>query len=169
MKVQLQATLSKNSFKDIADYLEKYKQAIKEGSENGVKQATERAFDIVKANCYQNGINNHTEQIKAEYDEETNIGKIYTNDEVIIFNEMGTGITGKNNSHPSPSKEFTSWKYDVNEHGEKGWRYPKDDGTYGWTRGLPSRHMFYDTFNQMKDILGDTVSIEIYKTTKDLY
>lgn len=168
-KIEIQATLSKNSFKSVAEYLEKYKEAIIKGSENGVKQITQRALDIVKANCYANGINNHSDNIYAEYDEKTNTGKVYTNDFVIIFNEMGTGITGSNNPHPNPSKDFSNWKYDVNEHGKKGWRYPKEDGTFGWTRGLPSRHMFYDTYNQIKDILGETISIEIEKTTKGLY
>lgn len=168
-KIQLNATLSKNSFKDVANYLEEYKKAILKGTENGIKKATERAFDIVKANCYAKGINAHTDQIKAEYNEEKNEGKVYTGDEVLIFNEMGTGITGKTNPHPSSEKMFSTWKYDVNQHGEKGWYYPKDDGSYGWTKGLPSRHMFYDTFNQLKDILGDTVSLEIRKTTGNLY
>lgn len=164
-KIQLQATLSKNSFKNVADYLEEYKKNLLKGTENGIKKATERALELVKINCYEKGINNHTEQIYAEYDEEINTGKVYTNDWVLIFNEMGTGIIGKNNPHPNPSKEFKSWKYDVNEHGEKGWHYPKDDGTYGWTKGLPSKHMFYDTVNQLKKVMGDTISIEIYKTT----
>ncbi len=169
MKKTITATLSRNSFKNVADYLEKYKQAIQKGTENGIKKVTERALEIVKMNCYANGINNHTDNIYAEYDEATNTGRIYTNDFVIIFNEMGTGITGKNNPHPNPSKDFTNWKYDVNEHGEKGWRYPKEDGTFGWTKGLPSRHMFYDTYNQLKDILGETISVEIAKTMDDLY
>ena len=168
-KIEIKATLSKNSFKDVADYLQRYKQAIQKGSENGIKTITQRALDIVKANCYENGINNHTENIYAEYDEATNTGKVYTNDFVIIFNEMGTGITGANNPHPNPSQSFSNWKYDVNEHGEKGWKYPKEDGTYGWTKGLPSRHMFYDTYNQIKEILGETISIEIEKTTDKLY
>ncbi len=168
-KIQLQATLSKNSFKNISTYLEEYKKAIQKGADNGVKKVTEKAFDIVKANCYTKGIDKHTSQINAVYDEETNVGKVYTDDWVLIFNEMGTGITGKNNPYPNSSKTFSSWKYDVNQHGEKGWRYPKDDGTYGWTKGLPSKHMFYDTFNQLKDILGDTVSVEITKTMENLY
>lgn len=168
-KIQLQATLSKNNFKNVATYLEKYREALKDGTENGVKKATQRAFELVKVNCYSKGIDRHTEQVYADYDEEKNVGKVYTNDWVLIFNEMGTGIKGENNPHPNPSKEFKSWKYDINQHGEKGWRYPKDDGTYGWTKGLPSKHMFYDTVNQLKDIIGDTISIEITKTTEKLY
>lgn len=168
-KIQLEATLSKNSFRDIAIYLKEYKKALLKGTENGVKKATEMAFELVKANCYSKGINSHTGQISAKYDEETNVGKVYTGDEVLIFNEMGTGIVGKNNPYPSSSKQFSSWKYDINQHGEKGWIYPKSDGTYGWTKGLPSKHMFYDTFNQLKGILGDTISMEITKTTENIY
>lgn len=167
MKTTLTAILSKNSFKSVANYLEKYKHSLIDGSNNAIKQLTIAMYEAVLANCYVNGIYYHTDAI--HYKIEGNIGKVYTNDWAIMFNEMGTGVVGKNNPHPNPAKEFTSWKYDVNAHGERGWKYPKEDGTYGWTKGLPSRHMFYGAFNQIKDSVGDTVSIEIYKTTKDLY
>jgi len=161
--------LSKNSIRETQKYLEEYKQGLINGTGNGVKIITNAMYEAVKANCYANGIENHTNNIRMVYDPNTNIGKVITNDNVIIFNEMGTGVVGKNNPHPKPNDAFASWQYDINEHGEKGWYYPKDDGTYGWTKGLPSRHMFYDAFNQIKDKVSDTIAIEIYKTTKDLY
>lgn len=169
MKTTISATLSKNSFGELTKYLEEYKKTIQQGSENAIQKITLAMYEAVKSYCYQNGIVNHTDTIKYEYIKETNTGKVYTNDNVIIFNEMGTGITGSNNPHPNPSPEFASWKYDVNEHGEKGWVYPKDDKTYAWTKGLPSRHMFYDAFNYIKPLIKPTISIEITKTTGDLY
>lgn len=161
--------LSKNSIRETKKYLEEYKQGLTTGTDNGVKIITQAMYEAVKANCYANGIYNHTNNVQMVYDPNTNTGKVMTNDNVIIFNEMGTGVVGKNNPHPKPNDTFASWQYDINEHGEKGWYYPKDDGTYGWTKGLPSRHMFYDAFNQIKDKVSDTIAIEIYKTTKDLY
>ena len=161
--------LSKKSLEEAIKKLNRFKEAYSKGIDNAVKYATEMMYNKVLEYCYANGILNHTNQIKWEYDDNTKTGRVWTNDMVIIFNEMGTGITGANNPHPSPNGAFKSWKYDVNEHGEKGWRYPKEDGTFGWTKGLPSRHMFYDAFNDIKNEIGNIVDIEIRKTVGDLY
>lgn len=161
--------LSKKSLKEAKKFLNKYKEAYSKGIDNAVKYATEMMYNKVLEYCYANGISNHISQIKWEYDDNTKTGRVWTNDMVIIFNEMGTGIVGSNNPHPNPDGPFKSWKYDVNEHGEKGWVYPKEDGTYGWTKGLPSRHMFYSAFQDIKDEIGNIVDIEIRKTVGDLY
>lgn len=126
-------------------------------------------FERVVYYCQQANIVNDISDIHAEYDETTNTGRVWTNNDVIIFNEMGTGITGANNPHPNPDGSFQSWKYDVNEHGEKGWIYPKSDGTFGWTKGLPSKHMFYNAFNDIKRELPNYINVEINKTVGDLY
>ncbi len=161
--------LSKKSLNEAIKNLNRFKEAYSKGIDNAVKYATETMYNKVLEYCYANGISNHTSQIKWEYDDNTKTGRVWTNDMVIIFNEMGTGITGANNPHPNPDGPFKSWRYDVNEHGEKGWKYPKEDGTFGWTRGLPSRHMFYDAFNDIKNEIGNIVDIEIRKTVGDLY
>lgn len=161
--------LSKKSLEEAKKFLNKYKEAYSKGIDNAVKYATEMMYNKVLEYCYANGIYNHISQIKWEYDDNTKTGRVWTNDMVIIFNEMGTGIVGSNNPHPNPDGPFKSWKYDVNEHGEKGWVYPKEDGTYGWTKGLPSRHMFYSAFQDIKDEIGNIVDIEIRKTVGDLY
>lgn len=67
---------------------------------------------------------------------------IYTDCEWATYVEFGTGIIGMENPHPNPS--LAAWKYDVNEHGEKGWFYFKD-GEWHWTKGLPSRPFMYET------------------------
>ena len=161
--------LSKKSLEEAKKFLNKYQEAYSKGIDNAVKYATEMMYNKVLEYCYANGISNHTSQIQWQYDDNTKTGRVWTNDMVIIFNEMGTGIVGSNNPHPNPDGPFKSWKYDVNEHGEKGWRYPKKDGTYGWTRGLPSRHMFYSAFQDIKNEIGNIVDIEIRKTVGDLY
>ena len=161
--------LSKKSLEEAKKFLNKYQEAYSKGIDNAVKYATEMMYNKVLEYCYANGISNHTSQIKWQYDDNTKTGRVWTNDMVIIFNEMGTGIVGSNNPHPNPDGPFKSWKYDVNEHGEKGWKYPKEDGTYGWTKGLPSRHMFYSAFQDIKDEIGNIVDIEIRKTVGDLY
>lgn len=161
--------LSKKSLEKAKKLLNKYQEAYSKGVDNAVKYATEMMYNKVLEYCYANGISNHTSQIQWQYDDNTKTGRVWTNDMVIIFNEMGTGIVGSNNPHPNPDGPFKSWKYDVNEHGEKGWKYPKEDGTYGWTKGLPSRHMFYSAFQDIKSEIGNIVDIEIRKTVGDLY
>lgn len=161
--------LSKKSLEEAKKFLIKYQEAYSKGIDNAIKYATEALYNKVLEYCYAYGISNHISQIHWEYDENTGIGRVWTNDMVIIFNEMGTGIVGSNNPHPSPEGPFKSWKYDVNEHGEKGWKYPKEDGTYGWTNGLPSRHMFYDAMNDIINEIGNIVDVEIRKTVGDLY
>lgn len=161
--------LSKKSLEEAKKFLNKYQEAYSKGIDNAVKYATEMMYNKVLEYCYANGISNHTSQIQWQYDDNTKTGRVWTNDMVIIFNEMGTGIVGSNNPHPNPDGPFKSWKYDVNEHGEKGWKYPKEDGTYGWTKGLPSRHMFYSAFQDIKNEIGNIVDIEIRKTVGDLY
>lgn len=161
--------LSKKSLEKAKKFLIKYQEAYSKGIDNAVKYATAALYNKVLEYCYVNGISNHVSQIHRKYDDNTGVGRVWTNDMVIIFNEMGTGIVGSNNPHPSPDGPFKSWKYDVNEHGEKGWKYPKEDGTYGWTKGLPSRHMFYDAMNDIINEIGNIVDVEIRKTVGDLY
>lgn len=43
------------------------------------------------------------------------------------------------------------WKYDVNEHGEKGWIYPKGDGTFGWTKGVLPQKKFYRACSRVEE------------------
>ena len=167
MKTIVTTELSRKSLKEAKNKLIKYTDAYEKGLETAIKYATEAMYNKVLEYCYGNGISNHTSNIYWKY--ENGIGRVWNNDWVIIFNEMGTGIVGSQNPHPNPDGPFKAWKYDVNEHGEKGWKYPKEDGTYGWTKGLPSRHMFFDAFNDIKDEIGEYVDIEIRKTVGDMY
>ena len=83
---------------------------------------------------------------------------IYTDCEWAKFVEFGTGIVGSESPHP----DAQGWKYDVNEHGEKGWFYFKD-GEWHWTKGMPSRPFMYETAQELKDM-----SI-IYHIAKDVF
>ncbi len=147
--------------KQIQDFKDNYKKGVNDA----IKYATEAMYNKVLEYCYDNNILNHVGAIEWEYDANKNIGRVWTNDWVIIFNEMGTGIVGKQNPHPR--KE--GWQYDVNAHGEEGWVYPKTDGTFGWTKGLPSRRMFYKAFESIKSEIGDYVDVEIRKNVGNMY
>ena len=167
---------------EVIKFVEQYKKAMSKGVDEGIKKLTEIAYDIVSQYCSANNLSNHLGNIKMSYDPINKIGTVSTNDEVIIFKEMGTGIVGSQNPHPSPSSEFKDWKYDKNEHGENGWWYPttesdpnpyktvfKDGQLRAWTKGLPSGSMFYNTFNDIKKYLDSTVSVEVHKSTNKIY
>lgn len=158
-----------SNINEVIKYIEEYNKSLNQGIDNGLKKLTEIAYEIVKQYCEEVNLSTHIDNITWEYDSISKIGKVFTNDEVIIFKEMGTGVVGSNNPHPNPSSEFSSWEYDVNKHGEEGWKYPKEDGTYGWTKGLPASSMFYNTFNDIKKYVNSTIQIEIHKPTNKIY
>lgn len=74
---------------------------------------------------------------------------IYTDCDWAAFVEFGTGLIGQENPHPDTS--IVGWKYDTNDHGEKGWFYFKN-GEWHWTRGMPSRQFMYETGQQLRDM-----------------
>lgn len=59
--------------------------------------------------------------------------------QIDTYREFGTGIVGSNSPHVDEMLAKSGWKYDVNNHGEKGWIYPKQDGSFGWTKGQPAQ------------------------------
>lgn len=78
---------------------------------------------------------------------------VYTDCPWAKFVEFGTGLIGKNSPHPDTS--IIGWKYDVNEHGEKGWFYFKD-GEWHWTKGMPSRPFMYETSMELMKVITKT-------------
>ena len=91
-----------------------------------------------------------TEILPVKNNGNTITGGIKTTDEKDTYKEFGTGIVGSQNPHVSEFLAKSGWKYDVNEHGEKGWIYPKEDGTFGWTKGIPAEKRFYNAMKNME-------------------
>lgn len=140
--------------------LKKLNREIEKGASEGVKKATEITYKRVIDNASYNHIVNHLDSIHQEYDPEKVRGVVYSNEPVIVYNEFGTGIRG------TQDEWANKYGYQVNASGkgESGWIYPKDDGTFGFTHGLPSRHMFYDAYLDTKKDIGDIMMIEISKS-----
>jgi hypothetical protein len=69
-------------------------------------------------------------------------GGIYVNvnDEYAMYVEFGTGIVGSEHPHPMP------WAYDINNHGEEGWKYIGKDGKLHWTAGQESKPFMYESW-----------------------
>ena len=83
---------------------------------------------------------------------------VYTGCPWAKFVEFGTGIVGKEKPHKDIG--IVGWKYDVNEHGEKGWFYFRD-GEWHWTKGLPSRPFMYETSIELAEKIAE-VAKEVF-------
>lgn len=89
-----------------------------------------------------------------------------------IFKEFGTGVIGKQIPHIADELKRIGWKYDRNEHGEKGWWYPTTENDpnphkwidpngqlRAWTKGLPAGRNFYDALQRAEELFPD-IAIE---------
>ena len=162
---RIKIELSKQSLERAKKLIQKFANEYEQGIKDAIRTATEAMYEKVLEYCHDSEIYNHIDAIHWEYNEETNIGRVWTNDWVLLFNEYGTGVVGSQNPHPNAN----GWTYDMNQHGERGWYYPKGDGTYGWTKGLPSKHMFYDAFEDIKDLIGDKIHVEMQSLSGKFY
>ena len=153
--------MSTKSLDQALEQLDKYSKAIQEGTNSGLIKATTQLRDDIIYNCGMVNSGNYTSEINSDYNLEENIGRVYTNSDVLVFNEIGTGVVGASNPHPDVNSVFKGWQYDHNNHGETGWRYPKKDGSWGRTSGIRSKHMFYDGLEKLKREYKDIVSTEI--------
>lgn len=167
--------LSRKSVDLALKQLDNFKKAIEDSSKSSVYKATQLLYEEIIKNCSDHKLSNYAGDIYIDYDSNENVGRVHTNNMVIIFNEMGTGITGKNNPHPNVDDFFSGWEYDSNNHGEQGWWYPTDENDpnpykwrkkdtgelKGWTKGIASKRMFYDALQTVSNQFGDIVKIEI--------
>lgn len=80
--------------------------------------------------------------IKWEFDNINQKGIISVGTDYAVFVEYGTGIVGKNSPHPGAK----DWRYDINNHGVKGWWYFDDRlNKIRWTRGRAASAFVYKT------------------------
>lgn len=160
----LKSDLSISGIKQLQRELEKYKQDLVKKCEVFTQRLAERGVEIAKMNITDYDAIYTGELLASINAEQGAVIKdgakwiIYTNCPWAKFVEFGTGIVGANSPHPDTS--IVGWKYDVNEHGEKGWFYFRD-GEWHWTKGLPSRPFMYETALQLTQ--------EIVKTAKEVF
>ena len=145
------------SLSDLEEYkkmLEDYKKKLPQVAENIVRRVSEVGLQ-----------DNHksTELLPVKNEENIISGGIRTTDEIDTYREFGTGIVGSQNPHVGEYLKKVGWVYDVNEHGEAGWKYPKGDGTYGWTKGIPANKKFYNAMIRMEEELPSIAKEELSK------
>lgn len=170
--------MSVKQINQLKQQLEKIKKAFDNGCENLVEYATQRLYELFVQNCKSHDITNPESRISYNYNKETKIGRVYTDDIVIIFNEFGTGIKG------TQDEWANTFGYEVNKSGkgQNGWWYPteeSDPNPYKWrddegqlralTHGLDSRHMLYDAYMQLQSELGEIIDLSFGKALGDLY
>lgn len=166
MKTVFQATFSKDSFGNIAKKIELYGKQLEQGVNIGVEKATKQLYELIIKKCEENNITIHKDEIKWKYYYDDKIGKVWTNDIVIIFNEFGTGINGIQDEWAN------TFGYQVNMSGkgEKGWYFKNEDHNYdGITHGILSKHIFYESLIEIRETLPKTIGIEVSKTVGKMY
>lgn len=89
------------------------------------------------------------------------IAIIRSHDNKALFYEMGTGVVGASNPAIGEYVNKYNWKYDHNAHGETGWVYPKEDGTWGRTSGLIAMNGFYNAQKLIRENIKDITLKEI--------
>ena len=157
--------LSKKSLEQTTKLLRDFEDNYKKGLRDSIKVATEVLYQKVITNCYQNRLGEYIDGIHWEYDEVRNVGRVWSNDLIIILNEFGTGIKGTQDEYASKH----GYTVNLSGKGEEGWAFPTKNGEYKWTHGIPSRRMFYDAYEDIKAEIGNIVDIEIRGNIGNLY
>lgn len=145
--------LSLKSIEEYQEFLKNYREKIPKAVENIVTKVSKVGLqDNYKS----------TEVIPTKNEGNVITGGIRTTDTKDTYREFGTGQMGKDFPHVSDVLAQVGWKYDVNKHGEKGWIYPKGDGTFGWTKGISAQKKFYNAMKNMEDSFKD-IAVEEFK------
>lgn len=129
-----------NQFKKI--FLEKCNRLVEALTNEGVKVAKLKVaeLDAVFTGELMNSIDSY-------YSPTYNVGIIKAGAYYAAYVEFGTGVVGKQSSHPNPQ----GWQYDINNHGDEGWVYYDDEsGKFRWTKGFKSRPFMYNTARQLE-------------------
>ncbi len=104
-----------------------------------------------------------TEKTSAKLEGNTAISGIKNTQQKWTYHEYGTGIVGSQNPHVTEALASIGWKYDINQHGEKGWFYPKEDGTFGWTKGLPASKKFWQALQRAEEMFPEIAREELLR------
>ena len=103
-----------------------------------------------------------TEKIPAKMEGNKAIGGIQNKKSKWEYKEYGTGIVGSQNPHVAEALQQAGWKYDVNNHGEKGWIYPTENG-YKWTKGQPASKEFWNALMKAEEMFPEIVREEFLR------
>lgn len=148
-------SLNSNSIDAAIKEVKAYRKKVQDAATLLVHQLTEQGVSLAQLNASYMNIYDTGELVNGiESQYRDKIGLVVSTAPHSIFCEFGTGIVGANNPHPEVA--IAGWRYDVNDHGELGWWYPRGDGTFGWTKGMPSRPFMYQTAQMLRQFVVPT-------------
>lgn len=148
----------KKNIREMYKDISKYKENIPKAQKEIIKQATEIMYsEVVKEKGYKG-----TQKLPITQKNKVVSSGIVNSEQKAVYNEFGTGIVGSNNPHTADAIAKRGWVYMANPDRdyELGWRYPKEDGTYGWTSGLTAKKVFYNSSRQLSKILPE-ITVDI--------
>lgn len=159
-KVIVKGSLSRDSFKRIIDELESYRQKVNKGADLGIKEASLKLYNLILEKMDLYNLEDHKSEVKWEELSESNKKgyKVYTNDNVIMFHEFGTGIKGTQDSWAGTF----GYKVNGSGKGEKGWFFYNEKRGYGGiTHGVRTKHIFYESLKEIEKDLPKEVQMQI--------
>lgn len=163
-KKKISMELSGRSIKNAIRELEDYKQELVEKCRLLAEKLAEKGVEVAKMKIASYDAVYTGELLDSINSEPGAVVKdgaswiIYTDCPWAKFVEFGTGTVGA--QHPHPDTSISGWKYDVNDHGEKGWFYFRD-GEWHWTKGMPSRPFMYETGMELMQAITE-VAREVF-------
>lgn len=144
-------TLDPSSVEDAIKEIKAYRDEFNRKLVAFAKAIAERGVEIAKLQIVELGaFDSGTLAGSIAMRIEGNKGIIFTNCPWAAYVEIGTGIVGSANPHPT-----MPWAYNVNNH-EKGWvYYDERRGQFRFTSGMPSRPFMYLTAQQLQREAGE--------------
>lgn len=131
--------------------IEKYKRELTEKVNLLIEELTDYGVQVAKAQVRELGAwytGELESSIEGYFSPSVGVGIIKAGAPYAIYVEFGTGIVGKSQPHPSPD----NWRYDINNHGDRGWWYFNDNtGRMQWTKGMPSRPFMFNTARKLEE------------------
>lgn len=121
-------------------------------------KTVDRLVDEMLKNVYPD-----TEKMQTKMEEDKAVGGMQNKKSKWVYKEYGTGIVGSQNPHVAEALQQAGWKYDVNNHGEKGWVYPVGNGEYRWTKGQPATKEFWQALEKAEELFPEIAKEEFLR------
>ncbi len=134
-------TFDLDSVASAINKLKMHRESIDTGLKTSISELTKKGYEYMLSIVPEN-TGNLKGSIAWKFNNTNQTGAIIIGTDYALFVKYGTGIVGKKFPHPDPK----SWKYDVNNHGVKGWWYFDDSqNRFRWTRGRAASSFVYKT------------------------
>lgn len=160
--MNINVKLSTKSIKSAIKALKNYKKNLEKKALLLTDKLTKQGVRLAQLNASAMSIYDSGELVNGIVKQTVgNVGIVASTATHSVYCEFGTGVVGKNSPHPLVA--ILGWRYDVNNHGELGWWYPKKNGGYGFTKGVASRPFMYETAQLLRQYIAP-ISKDVFKS-----